>query len=353
MDWLNSLIEWLVENEAALSSLAATAVLFGFVASPLGAGLRKFIGRRSAAADTNAPSAIEPARPSDGAVGKTVALKQEVRFCTDAVGVRIAYSTVGKGPPLVKSANWLNHLEHDFESPVWSHLIREFASGNTLVRYDERGTGLSDWDVEDISFDAFLRDLEAVVDAAGVERFPLLGISQGCSVAIAYAVRHPERVSQLVLYGGFARGRTARGSEDEAEQAEASLVLIRQGWGRDDPTFRQLFTSQFIPDASVEQMRWFNDLQRITTSPDNAVRIRRAIDSIDVVDLLPQVNVPTLVLHCRGDVIVPFEEGRLMAAGIPGARFVTLEGHNHLILEDEPAWPRFVEEVRQFLGEDK
>ena len=282
--------------------------------------------------------------------GPSPRMQQEIRFCTASDGVRIAYASGGEGPPLVKAANWLNHLEYDWESPVWRHVFHELARDHRLVRYDERGNGLSDWDVEDISFDAFVRDLETVVDAAGLERFPLLGISQGCSVSIAYAARHPERVSHLVLYGGYARGRYKRGLPDEREQGEAMITLMRQGWGQENPAFRQIFTSLFIPGGTQEHTQWFNDLQRITTSPENAVRLRETFNMIDVSALLPEVNVPTLVLHCRGEAAVPFDEGRLLAAMIPDARFVALEGQNHLILEDEPAWPRFLEEVRSFLG---
>jgi pimeloyl-ACP methyl ester carboxylesterase len=275
---------------------------------------------------------------------------QEIQFCTASDGVRIAHAAVGKGPPLVKAANWLNHLEYDWQSPIWSHVLQALAARYRLIRYDERGNGLSDWDVEDISLESCVRDLESVVDANGLKRFPLLGISQGCAVSIAYAERHPERVSHLVLYGGYARGRRRRGQQGEVDQADALLTLMRQGWGQENPAFRQIFTSLFIPDATAEQARWFNDLQRMTTSPENAVRIRRTLDEIDVVGLLPNIRVPTLVLHCRNDAVQPFEEGRRMAAGISGSRFVALEGSNHLILEQEPAWARLLDEVTRFLG---
>jgi class 3 adenylate cyclase/pimeloyl-ACP methyl ester carboxylesterase len=293
----------------------------------------------------------------DGGRAKTRAqdpsmVQQEIRFCTASDGVGIAYATVGQGPPLVKAANWLNHLEYDWQSPVWRHQLRDLAKDNLLVRYDERGNGLSDWDVDDISFDAFVRDLETVVDTAGVERFALLGISQGCAISIAYAVRHPERVTHLVLYGGYSRGWAKRGSQEQVETRGAMLTLIRQGWGQENSAFRQLFTSRIIPEATIEQMNWFNDLQRITTSPENAARIDKATGEIDVSDMLNEITVPTLVLHCRSDTTVPFDEGRRMAAMIPGARFVPLEGRNHLILEDEPAWPRFLQEVREFLESD-
>jgi pimeloyl-ACP methyl ester carboxylesterase/DNA-binding winged helix-turn-helix (wHTH) protein len=274
---------------------------------------------------------------------------QDIHFCTTSDGVRIAYALAGQGPPLVKTANWLNHLDYDWQSPIWSHLLHVLAAEHRLIRYDARGNGLSDWELDDISFDAFVRDLESVIDAIGIERFPLFGISQGCAVAIAYAVRHPERVSRLILYGGFARGRRRRGSQEGIEQSEAFLTLMRQGWGQENPAFRQLFTSLFLPGGTPEQMQWYNDLQRVTTSPTNAVRIRQAVDELDVTHLLPKLNVPTLVLHCRDDAVQPFEEGRRLAAGIKGSRFVPLEGRNHLILESDPSWGRLVGEIRNFL----
>ena len=277
--------------------------------------------------------------------------EQEIRFCTSSDGVGIAYAAIGEGPPLVKTANWLNHLEFDWQSPIWRHVFAELSRDHRLVRYDERGNGLSDWEVDDISFEAFVRDLEAVVDAAELERFALLGISQGCPVSIAYAVRHPERVTRLVLYGGYAAG-WARRSEADRERGNAIVELVRQGWGQDNPAFRQLFTSQMMPGATAEQMSWFNELQRNTTSPENAARLRLAMGDIDVRDLLPRVTTPTLVLHARRDVVAPFDGGRKMASLIPGARFVPLEGENHLLIESEPAWPRFLAEVRQFLHGD-
>ena len=277
------------------------------------------------------------------------ALCHEIHFCTAVDGVRIAHAEVGQGPPLVKAGNWLNHLEFDWQSPVWSPFLHAIAADHRLVRYDARGNGLSDWDVDDISLDAFVRDLECVIDAAGVDKFALLGISQGCAVSIAYTVRHPERVTRLVLYGGFARGRRKRGSQQDIEGSDAVETLMRQGWGQENPAFRQMFTSLFIPGGTAKQMQWFNELQRKTTSSENAVRLRRAVDEIDIVDLLPQIKAPTLVLHCRNDAVQPFDEGRKLAAGIPGARFVALEGHNHLVLESDPAWSRLLHEIRSFL----
>ena len=279
-----------------------------------------------------------------------VPLEQQVRFCLSPDGVRIAHAAVGSGPPLVRTGHWLTHLEYDWESPIWSVFIDQLAAEHRLIRYDARGNGLSDWDVPDISLDAFVRDLETVVDANGLDRFPLLGMSQGAAVSIVYAVRHPERVRHLVILGGFARGPRMRGSPDEVATSDAVLTLIRQGWGQENPAFRQLFTSLFIPGGTPEQIRWYNDLQRKTTSPENAYRMRAVIDRIDVADLLNQVRAPTLVLHCRDDARVPFDEGRRLAAGIAGARFVALDGRNHILVEGEPAWDRFFKELHGFLA---
>jgi pimeloyl-ACP methyl ester carboxylesterase len=275
-------------------------------------------------------------------------VEQDIRFCSAKDGVRIAYATVGEGPPLVKTGNWLNHLEFDWQSPIWQHYIEELAADHLLVRYDQRGNGLSDWDVQDFSFDALAGDLESVVDAVGLERFTLLGMSQGCAVSIAYAVRHPDRVNRLVLYGGYAKGWAKR--ETGADARRAMLTLIQEGWGQDNPAFRQIWTTFFLPGGTPEQMEWFNELQKISTSPDNAVKISNVNGNIDVESLLSRVTVPTLVLHARGDAVVQFEEGRHVAASIPGARLVALDSPNHLILEHEAAWPKFLAEVREFLG---
>jgi pimeloyl-ACP methyl ester carboxylesterase len=280
----------------------------------------------------------------------SLSVRQRIRFCTTPDGTRIAYAVSGDGPPLVKTGNWLNHLEYDWESPVWRHVFEALSSGRTLIRYDARGNGLSDRNVTDFSLEAFVSDLEAVVQASRVDRFALLGVSQGCAVSVAFAVRHPERVSHLILYGGFARGWCRRGLPEVERQMEALEALVREGWGRRNPAFRQLFTTIFMPDATAGQMQWFNELQRRTTSADNAARILRSVNHFDVDDLLARVAVPTLVLHCRGDSAQPFEEGRRLAAGIPGARFVALEGRNHLLLESDPAWSRLLEEVEAFLG---
>jgi class 3 adenylate cyclase/pimeloyl-ACP methyl ester carboxylesterase len=300
------------------------------------------VGVPAVAKPAGADAAGPPPRPR---------YEQEIHFCVTSDGVQLAYARTGSGPPLVKSGNWMTHLEFDFESPIWRHLHYELSRDHTLIRYDARGNGLSDREVEEVSFETFVGDLETVVDAAGLERFALLGISQGCAVSIGYAVRHPERVTRLILYGGYAVGWAKRArSATEREQGAAMLTLMRHGWGQENPAFRQLFTSQFIPGATKEQADWFNELQRISTSPDDAVRNLIATGDTDVSAFLSQVTVPTLVMHAREDARVPFEQGRRLAAAIPGARFVPLPSRNHLILENEPAFPRFLQELRTFLA---
>lgn len=280
-------------------------------------------------------------------------LEQRIRFCAAPDGVQLAYATSGHGPPLVKPANWLTHLDFDWESPVWRHWLRELSREHTLVRYDERGNGLSDRAVDDLSFEAWVSDLETVVDALGLERFPLLGISQGCAVAITYAVRHPERVTRLVLYGGYAVGPVKR-SRTPAEIEEMTMVMrgIPLGWGHDNPAFRLFFAARFLPEGTPEQMRWFSDLQRVSTSPETGSRLLSTAAMLDVTELLPRVSVPTLVIHATGDAVAPFAQGRKLAARIPGARFVPLESRNHILLEHEPAWGRFVDEVNRFLADE-
>lgn len=278
-------------------------------------------------------------------------MEQQIRFCAAPDKTNIAYATVGTGPPLVKAANWMNHLEFDWRSPVWNHLMYEFAQDFRLVRYDERGTGLSDRDVSDLSLDSFVGDLEAVVDALKLERFPLFAISQGGPVAITYAHRHPERVSHLILHGSFAVGwRKADLAPEALAHREAQVVLIKQGWNSRNPAIRQLWTSLCIPDSTPEEAHSFNELQQASVSPENAASILEAIGEFDVREILPDLDVPTLVSHSRNDALVPFEEGRRMAALIPNAKFLSLESSNHLVLSHEPAWGVFLEEIREFLG---
>ncbi len=246
----------------------------------------------------------------------------------------------------------MTHLDYDHESPVWRHWTEDIAAERTLLRYDERGCGMSDWDVDRFDFDAWVEDLEAVVDSAGLDRFPLLGVSQGGAVAVAFAVRHPERVSRMVLYGSYARGRRVRAADaGSRDEAALDIELARIGWGRDDPSFRQVFTSQFLPDGSRADWDEFNELLRRTTSPENAVRFLETFAQIDVTGEAPKVSCPTLVVHARDDHRVPASAARELAALIPGSRFVLLPGRNHLLRRDEPAWPQFLAELDRFLAD--
>jgi class 3 adenylate cyclase/pimeloyl-ACP methyl ester carboxylesterase len=274
----------------------------------------------------------------------------KVEYCRTPDGVRLAYAKVGKGPPLVKTANWMNHVQYDWESPTFRHLFLGLAHDFTLLRYDARGNGMSDWDVDEISLEAWVTDLETVVNAAGLDRFPLFAMSQGCAISVAFAVRHPERVSQLILYGGFARGAYRRAKNElELQKAKALASLIRTGWGDDSPAYRQLFSSLLMPGATHEQLEKFAERQRVTTTPECAYRYFETTRSLDVTELLPKVQAPTLVLHVRGDLVQPFDGGRELAAGIPGARFVALQGQNHIPLPQDPATQRMLEEIKLFL----
>ena len=275
---------------------------------------------------------------------------QDIRFCTAGDGTRLAYAISGAGPPLVKAANWLSHLAYDWESPVWRHWLAELSRRFRLIRYDERGCGLSDWDIGRFSFDDWVDDLEAVVDAAGLDQFPLLGISQGGPVAIAYAARHPERVTHLVLLGSFAQGRRkgAR-TANELALAEARVEIVRLGWGHPDPTYRQIFISRFLPEATQEQWRSFDELQRRSTSPDNAWRFVDEFGNIDVTSLAPKLTVPTLIMCSRREPDNRFEQSRLLATLIPGSRLIPLDSSNHLLPERDPAWKHFLAELDRFL----
>jgi DNA-binding winged helix-turn-helix (wHTH) protein/pimeloyl-ACP methyl ester carboxylesterase len=280
-------------------------------------------------------------------------IRQEIRYCTTADGVRLAYAGSGSGPALVKASNWLTHLDFEWDSPIWRHWWEALSLHHRLIRYDERGNGMSQRDVTGVSFATWVQDLETVVDAAQLDRFALLGISRGAPIAIAYAVQHPERVSRLVLYGGFAAGLNHTGTEAELEARRALNSLIRLGWGLNNPAFCKVFTCRFIPAATPAHEAWFDELQRVSTSPENAARLMMADDDIDVRALLPLVRVPTLVVHCDDDRAVAPEQGRLLAASIPGARYVSLPSANHLPLENEPAWRIFQEELGLFLRWDQ
>ena len=295
--------------------------------------------------------ASEPVAAANSAGGEATrpVLSQEIRFCRAPDGVNLAHTATGDGPALVKAANWLTHLEYDLTSPVWRHVIEDLSADHQLIRYDERGNGLSDWDVDEWSFEAWVRDLETVVDARGLERFALFGISQGGAVAIAYAARHPERVSHLILHGSYARGRRQPDPEQTAS-AEALRTLTELGWGHPESAFGELFSSMMLGSGSAEQRQWLTDLQRVSTSAENAVQFRQIFNEIDIEDLIPEVSTPALVTHSKDDGMVPFEEGRRLAVYLPNARLVPLESDNHLLLEHEPAWQVFHDEVRSFLG---
>jgi len=276
-------------------------------------------------------------------------MQQQVRFCTAADGVRLAYAISGNGPPLVRAPHWFTHLEHDWTNPAVRPWVEDLSKRYTLLRFDQRGTGLSDREVPEISLEAHVGDLESVVDAAGFERFALLGLSQGTAFATVYAARHPERVSHFIVYGGFVRGWAKRGYPPERiEQLETAIKLIELGWGSDDPSFRQVFTTQFMPDAALDAIHAFNDFMPLTASARTAATIFRTNSLIDVQTEARRVKCTTLVLHARGDARIPFEEGRLLAGLIPGARFLGLETRNHLMSQTEPAWRDFLDAVVEF-----
>ena len=278
-------------------------------------------------------------------------MKQVIQFCKASDGVNLAYSSVGSGFPVLKAANWMNHLELDWHSPVWRHVLTELARDHRLIRYDERGTGLSDRKVADLSFDAFVDDLSSVADAANLERFALFGISQGGPVALAYASRYPERVSHVIILGSFGIGWKKAGlSEKELEKRNAQLTLMRDGWNSRNPAIRQLWTTMCIPNGTADEARSFNELQLESVSAENAARIFESIGEFDVSDMLSSIEVPVMVFHSRGDGLVPFEEGRNLASSIRNATFIPLDSENHLILSHEPAWSVFVSELRAFLG---
>jgi pimeloyl-ACP methyl ester carboxylesterase/DNA-binding SARP family transcriptional activator len=345
IQWANVLLRQNPLSDRAVSVLAAALRRVGRADDAVHA-MQAYVDAATAAGVVPAVIADDvPHLPSEA---KPVD-RQTIGFCMAEDGVQIAYATIGEGPPLVKAANWLNHLEQDWQSPIWGGTFAGLARHHRLIRYDERGNGLSDWDVADISLQAFVRDLESVVDTLGLDRFPLLGMSQGCAVSIAYAVKHPERVSALILIGGYAAGWRISATAEDYEAREAVMTLTRLGWGTDNPAYRHIFSKTFMPDATPESLAWFDELQRMTTSPENAVRFQDAFGDIDVRHLLAHVTTPTLVLHARGDLRIPLAQGRHLAVSIPNARFVTLESRSHIILDTEPAWPVMMQEIDAFL----
>jgi pimeloyl-ACP methyl ester carboxylesterase len=313
------------------------------------AGLRDAVGRMHTPTDGAAGRLTPPP-----AIHRTPAdwkLEQQIRFCRARDGVSLAYAESGKGLPLIKAANWLSHIEFDAQSPVWRHWWAALSARFRFIRYDERGCGLSDRTPDSITFDDWVSDLEAVVDAAGIERFVLLGVSKGGAIATAYAARHPERVSHLVIHGAFALSKLHRAEDEDARRrVRLEIEMVRLGWGQDTPAYRQAFTTMFYPGASPSQTDWFNELQRISASPEVAARIMEATLTIDVRDEARRVTTPTLVLHSTADARIPFAAGRGLASLIPGARLVPLDSRNHIPLEHEPAWQRFVEEIYAFTG---
>ena len=281
-------------------------------------------------------------------------MKQQIQFCTTHDGIRIALAKAGEGPPLVRTANWFTHLELDWDSAIWRHWFEVLAEGRTLVRYDPRGSGLSDRNVVNFCLDAWISDLEAVVDAVGLRRFPLIGLCQGGVVAVAYAARYPERVSRLILYDSYLSGAYAEGADERVQkQAHTLSEMIELGWGQDAGAFREVFANLLIPEATKEQLRWIGELQRRSASATNARRLWDAFNTFDIRAEASKIKVPTLVFHVRGDAMVPFEAGRRLAAAIPNARFIPLEGKNHILLANERAWQTFRTELGNFLKSDE
>lgn len=278
-------------------------------------------------------------------------LRQNIRFCHSGDGTRIAVAECGEGPVILRAAHWLSHCHHDVESPVWRPWLEALSARHRFIRYDPRGCGLSDRAVHDLSLDAWQADLEAVAASIARPRFVLLGLSQGGALALRFAVAHPDRVSHLILVNAYAQGGRARARTDaERLEAETLVNFVRIGWGRENPAFCQFFTNLFLPEGTAEQHRWWGDLERITATAEVAAELLHRMQGIDVLPLLPQVRVPVLILHCRGDMRVPFEEGCKLADGIPGARFVPLDSRNHVLLPDEPAWAVLHEEIAAFLA---
>ena len=277
-------------------------------------------------------------------------MNQEIRFCTSRDGTRIGYATSGKGSPLVMTTNWLSHLEFDWDSPVWRHWITQLSKDHTLIRYDQRGCGLSAWEVKDLSLEALIQDLDSVVSALDIDRFPLLGVCSGGPVAIAYAAQYPEKVSHLILHGSFGLQRWGRESGRGGEKMRTMIGLVRSGWGQNNPAFRQFFTTLFMPEATPEQMDWYNELQRRSTAPEIAENVLRMVAGLDISALIPKVKAPTLVLHSRDDALVSFQQGCELGSRIPDARFVALESKKKILLGGEPAWQRFLAEFRAFVS---
>lgn len=338
---------------AARSAIGDNGKAQAFIQTVPRRGFR-FIAEVQKATDDGDAEASKPnptaSSPKNTAHQKTATHNQRIRFCKSSDGTRIAFATTGQGHPLVRAGHWLTHLQNDWDSLVTRPFLDKLGADFAVTRYDQRGNGLSDWAVNDFSLDRFVDDLAAVVDAADIERFALYGTSQGAPISVAYAVRHPERVSHLILHGGYVRGRLVRGSSEEREQGEALLTLIRHGWGKPGSAFLTAFSSLYIPGGTKEQIESLVDLQRQTTTAENAANLRAAVDRFDVSDLLSDVKVPTLVIHARDEGVQPLDQGRKLAAGIKGAEFVMLDSINHVILEQEPALEVLYGEIKSFVA---
>lgn len=276
-------------------------------------------------------------------------VSQKIRFCRSADGTRIAYATTGSGPPLVRVGHWMSHVELDWHNPIARRLYNELGESFTVTRYDQRSQGLSDWSVDNFSLDAFVDDLEAVVDAVGLDEVSLYGLSQGAPIGVAFAARHPERVRRLILHGGYVQGRMRRRAAGEREQGEALLTLMRHGWGKEGSPFIKAFTTMYMQTATDAQVQSWVELQKQTASAENAVKLRQAVDNFDVTELLEKVTAPTLVIHARNDGVHPLDQGRKLAAGIADCEFVMLESENHVILPEEPAWRELIGAIRGFV----
>lgn len=300
---------------------------------------------------TAAPDPVAgTAAPDPGA--RRPEMSQTVRYVASSDGTQIAYAISGAGPPLMGGGHFLTHLERDWHDSVFSPFIHAMSERHTLVRYDQRGTGLSQTEVEDLSIEAYTADLLAVADAAGLDRFPIFAASQGVPIAIRFAATHPERVSRLVLYGGFALGRMKRDDSYSIEQAEALLTMIRMGWGKPGSAYMSAFASFFCPDATPAERESLVKTQLASATPEMAARIRQAIDLFDVTGQLKQVRAPTLVFHASGDAVHPVSQGRLLAATIPGAEFRLLDSNNHIYLQSSPTWQQIVSGTLDFIARD-
>jgi pimeloyl-ACP methyl ester carboxylesterase/DNA-binding winged helix-turn-helix (wHTH) protein len=310
----------------------------------------RFVGLAREVQASGVAGTAKPERLADGSASGPSALpRQAVTFSQTDDGTNLAVASVGSGPVLVRAAHWGTHVEYDLQNPLTSPLLRRLAGHFHLVRYDGRGTGLSDWSVGEISLETFLDDLETVVDSLALERFALLGMHSGAAVSIAYAVRHPQRVSKLVLFGGYAQGHQQRNLSRDADWAKAMTVVL--GSSQEHPVFIRAFSSLWLPSGTPEQVEWFMDLARVSHSSESQAKFGMAVGKIDVIDLLPMVKVPTIVFHCIRDNLIPFSQGRLLACSIPNARFVPLDSENHALLSREPAWITMMEEMEAFLAD--